>query len=62
MRIDKYVIATMNKKSVIDMIRTKGPINKVEIARVTDLSIPTVMKLTDVFIRNGLVRMIGKRA
>ena len=42
------------------MIRTKGPINKVEIARVTDLSIPTVMKLTDVFIRNGLVRMIGK--
>ena len=62
MRIDKYIIATMNKKSVIDMIRTKGPINKAEIARVTDLSIPTVMKLTDVFIRNGLVRMIGKRA
>lgn len=52
----------MNKRSVIDMIRTKGPINKAEIARVTDLSIPTVMKLTDEFMKNGLIHVIGKGA
>ncbi len=60
MRVDKFLLATMNKKSVIDIIRTKGPINKAEIARLTELSIPTVMKLTDEFMKNGLVRIIGK--
>lgn len=60
MKVDKFVLATLNKRSVIDMIRTKGPINKAEIARVTGLSIPTVMKMTDEFIQNGLVRIIGK--
>lgn len=59
-KVDKFLIATMNKRSVIDMIRTKGPINKAEIARVTDLSIPTVMKLTDEFIKNGLIHVTGK--
>jgi len=60
-KVDKFLLATMNKKSVIDTIRTKGPINKSEIARLTDLSIPTVMKLSDEFIKSGLVRINGKR-
>lgn len=60
MKVDKFLLATMNKRSVIDMIRTKGPINKAEIARLTDLSIPTVMKLTDEFMKNNLIKMIGK--
>lgn len=61
MKVDKYLLATLNRRSVIDMIRTEGPINKAEIARVTDLSIPTVMKLTDEFLKNGLIRLAGKR-
>lgn len=60
MKVDKFVLATMNKRSVIDIIRTKGPINKAEIARLTSLSIPTVMKMTDEFIQNGLVKINGK--
>jgi len=60
MKVDKFLLSTMNRRSVIDMIRTKGPINKAEIARVTDLSIPTVMKLTDEFLKNGLIRISGK--
>jgi Transcriptional regulator/sugar kinase len=60
MRIDKSVINTINKQNVIDVIRRNGPINKAEIARITDLSIPTVMKMTDEFSKKGLIRDIGK--
>lgn len=33
MAYNKTVLARLNKKIVIDMIRTQGPINKAEIAR-----------------------------
>ena len=61
MKVDKHVLAKTNKKNVIDVIRTQGPINKAEIARQTELSIPTVMKITDEFIASGLVKLVGKR-
>ena len=60
MRIDKYVLETMNKRSVLELIRTKGPIHRAEIARIVDLSVPTIMKLTDALEQNGLVKTIGK--
>lgn len=59
-RFDKYTMAQMNRKSVIDIIRTQSPINKAQIARQTGLSIPTVMKITDEFERNHLIRVNGK--
>ena len=59
-RFDKYVMAQLNRKSVIDIIRTQSPINKAQIARQTGLSIPTVMKITDEFERNHLIRVNGK--
>ena len=57
---NKTILAQLNKKIVIDMIRTQGPINKAEIARKAGLSIPTVMKITDDFERQKLIRNIGK--
>lgn len=60
MKIDKSVINTINKQNVINVIRTNGPIFKAEISRITGLSLPTVMKITDEFIEKGLVREIGK--
>lgn len=60
MAYNKTVLARLNKKIVIDMIRTQGPINKAEIARKAGLSIPTVMKITDEFERRRLIRNIGK--
>lgn len=59
-RFDKYIMAQLNRKSVIDIIRTQSPINKAQIARQTGLSIPTVMKITDEFERNHLIRVNGK--
>jgi len=60
MRVDKTFINTINKQNVINIIRDQGPIFKAEISRVTGLSIPTIMKSTDEFIKKGLVREIGK--
>lgn len=60
MKINKSVINTLNKQNVINIIRSNGPIFKAEISRITGLSIPTIMKMTDDFIKKGLIREIGK--
>lgn len=60
MKVDISLIHTMNKKMVLEMIRERGPIYKAEIARLTGLSIPTVIKITDELTEHGLVRTIGK--
>ncbi len=60
MRIDKSVINTFNKQNVINIIRSSSPIFKAEISRITGLSIPTIMKITDDFIQKGLIRETGK--
>lgn len=60
MSYNKAMLAQWNKKTVLEMIRTQGPINKAEIARKAELSIPTVMKITEEFERTNLVKTIGK--
>lgn len=59
-KIDKSILNNINKKNIINVIREHDVIYKAEIARMTDLSIPTVMKITDEFISNGLVQTVGK--
>src|SRR5659263_528889 len=60
MKVDKTVINTINKQNVMNYIRNNGPVFKAEIARMTDLSIPTIMKITGEMIRLGLIRNVGK--
>lgn len=60
MKLDKKYIAQMNKKAVLDIIRIKGPINRAKIAKLTGLSVPTVMKITDNFNSCNLIRVNGK--
>lgn len=60
MKVDKALIAQMNKKSVLDIIRTKGPINKSQIAKLAELSIPTIMKISDELTEAGLIQVVGK--
>ncbi len=60
MRYDKYTTAQMNKSQVFDLIRKNGPISRAEISRQTGLSIPTVMKITEDFIKRKFVMDIGK--
>ena len=60
MKVDKTLINTLNKANVLNAIRKQEHIFRAEIARITDLSIPTVMKITEEFIDKGLVRESGK--
>lgn len=60
MKVDKTLINSINKQNVLNIIRNNGPIYKAEIARMTGLSIPTIMKITDDFIDKKLIREIGK--
>ena len=50
-----------NRSRVLEIIRNNDDIFKAEIARITGLSIPTIMRITDEFIENGLVVVTGKR-
>lgn len=60
MSYNKAMLAQLNKRIVLEMIRVQGPINKAEIARQASLSIPTVMKITEEFERQKLIRTVGK--
>ena len=60
MGYNKELVARSNRMIVLKMIQDQGPINKSEIAKQAGLSIPTVMKITEGFEQNGLIRNIGK--
>ncbi|MCI2048544.1 MAG: ROK family transcriptional regulator [Lachnospiraceae bacterium] len=53
--MDKSIMSLVNKSTILDIIREKSPIYRAEISRITNLSIPTVMKITDSLISKGLV-------
>lgn len=51
---------TNNKSMVLEIIRQQEKIFRAELSRLTGLSIPTIMKITDGLIQNGLVSDVGK--
>lgn len=55
----KQLNGNNNKKRILDIIRNSGEISRAEIASMTSLSLPSVMKLVDEFIEKGLVIDIG---
>lgn len=61
MRFDKYMMAQMNRKLLLELLFLHGPINRAELAKLSGLSIPTVMKIIDAFAEENLIRVVGKR-
>ena len=55
MGIDKTDVKMINKRTVLSLIRKHDDIYKTEIARLANLSVPTVMKIVDGFIENKIV-------
>ncbi|MBU9742869.1 ROK family protein [Lachnospiraceae bacterium ASD3451] len=49
-----------NKSEVMEIMRKNKSVYRAELARMTGLSMPTIMKITDEFIRNGLIADVGK--
>lgn len=60
MGFNKQKMAQLNKSRVLDLIRTSSPINRAEIAKLTELSIPTVMRMTEEMENAGLIRSLGR--
>lgn len=51
-----------NKKRILNIVRNSEEISRAELANITTLSLPTVMKLVDEFIEKGLIIDIGAGA
>jgi N-acetylglucosamine repressor len=60
MKVDKYILNTLNKQTIINLIRSTPGIHRAELSRISGLSIPSVMRITDEFISKGLVRDLGR--
>ena len=67
-RIDRHQMARINRQSVMRCIANHAPINRAAIARLTGLSLPTVMVITDELLQHGMIlaqkdtkRSLGKR-
>ncbi|MDR1901690.1 MAG: ROK family transcriptional regulator [Treponema sp.] len=54
------LIKYINKKNVLDTIFHEKEISRIEISKRVKLAIPTVMRIVDEFIHDGLVSEIGK--
>ena len=52
--------ASNNRKRVLNMIRNKGPIGRAQIARETELTIPSIMQITQDFLAMELIEEVGK--
>jgi predicted NBD/HSP70 family sugar kinase len=59
-KMAKPQIAQTNKYNVFRCLVREGPINRAAIARLTDLSIPSVMAIINNFLKKRVVRSVGK--
>ena len=57
---DRASLRAYNKTAIMRILLSNDQIYRAEIARLTGLSIPTVMKITNEFIENGLITEVGK--
>jgi predicted NBD/HSP70 family sugar kinase len=59
-KVDKIRLAQTNKYNVLHCLIHKGPINRAAIAKLTDLSIPSVMSIIDDLFEKRVIRSMGK--
>lgn len=56
----RETVKAYNKSMVMEILRNNDSVSRAELSRNTGLSMPTIMKITDDFIQNGLVVEVGK--
>ena len=49
----------MNRSMILELVRQEGPMARSEISQALELSMPTVMRIVDELIAEGLVQAIG---
>ena len=60
MKNDSTSLRIYNKTSIMRILLKQESVYRAEIARMTGLSMPTVMKIADEFIKSGLIAEVGK--
>mgnify|MGYP005639196179 CR=1 FL=1 len=60
MRGTPGLIRKINRSTIIDLIRKRGAVSRSEISRVTGLSLPSVSRIIDSLIQEGILKEIGK--
>lgn len=60
MKVDKHVMRGVNRSNILRCVLKEGAINQSAIAREVDLSIPSVMKIVDELVEEGILRRAGK--
>lgn len=59
MRVDKKLVNTMNKATVIELLRKNDRTFKAELSRMTRLSQPTILKIIDELDQKNLITQLG---
>ncbi len=54
------LMKSLNKKNIFDVIMREGPISRTAISKKVKLALPTVMRVADEFLQEGLILEIGK--
>lgn len=57
---NRDLIKDLNRNQVLNLIKSRGPIARVELARISGLSPATITGITAKFVRNDLVREMGQ--
>jgi glucokinase len=60
--IDSTHMRRVNRSVILELVRQRSPIARSEISRELGLSMPTVMRLVDELIEEGLIRSTGETA
>ncbi len=56
----RETVKAYNKSMVMELLRSNEEVSRAELSRMSGLTMPTIMKITDDFIRSGLVAETGK--
>lgn len=60
--IDARQMRQVNRSAILELIRQYSPVARSEISRLLELSLPTVIRIVDELIEDGLVRSTGETA
>src|SRR2546426_6554168 len=54
------LLRSMNERSVLELVRSRGPLSRAQVARESGLSKPTVSQVLSALLRADLVREMGR--
>ena len=60
MRGTPSLIRKINRSNIIGLIRKQGSLSRSEISRISGLSLPSVSRIVDSLIQEGILKEIGK--